>query len=162
TGVQTCALPISERDRARHWCVNYPHPRAAARRSAGGARLSVSCRGAAGGRVGGGRQRGGGGGLLRGGARVGGVGFPGMGADVAGAWDCGHAPVHAVLTRSRPEDRSTADEPGKGPFRAQKRGPHGIVGALLFGIFSFRWGHTPTVGVGGAVTVGSCAPPPPQ
>lgn len=53
---------------------------------------------------------------------------------------------------------------GEGPFRAQKKGgPHGIVGALLFGIFSFRRGHTPTVGVGGAVTVWSGAlPPPPQ
>src|SRR5690606_21509314 len=45
--------------------------------------------------------------------------------------------------------------------RAQKKGPHGIVGALLFG--DIQRGHTPTVGVGGAVTVGSCVlPPPPQ
>src|SRR5690606_31446030 len=90
---RTCA----ERDRARHWCVDHPHPRAAARRGAGGARLSVSCRGAAGGRVGGGRHCGGGGGLLRGGARVGGVGFPGVGAGVAGAWDWWYAPVHAAV-----------------------------------------------------------------
>src|SRR5690554_1639134 len=107
---RTCA----ERDRARHWCVDYPYPRAAARRCAGGARLSVSCRGAAGGRVGGGRHRGGGGGLLRGGARVGGVGFPGLGAGVAGAWDWWYAPVHAAVATLK------------------KRGPHGIVGALLF------------------------------
>src|SRR5690606_1077200 len=128
----------AERDRARHCCVNYPHPRAAARRSAGGARLSVSCRGAAGGRVGGGRHRGGGGGLLRGGARGGGVGSLGVGGGVAGACAWGYGPVRAALTRSRPEDRSTEDEPGKGPSRVQKRSPKGIGGALLFGIFSFR------------------------
>src|SRR5690606_13237618 len=69
----------------------------AARGGAGGARLSVSCRGAAGGRVGGGRHRGGGGGLLRGGARVGGVGVAGVGAGVAGAWDWWYAPVHAAV-----------------------------------------------------------------
>src|SRR5690606_4933036 len=117
---RTCA----ERDRARHWCVNHPHPRAAARRSAGGARLSVSCRGAAGGSVGGGRHRGGGGSLLRGGARVGGVGFPGLGAGVAGAWDWWYAPVHAAVVDGF---RARLDE---GPFRAQKRAPTALWGPL--------------------------------
>src|SRR5690554_4717935 len=150
---RTCA----ERDRARHWCVDYPYPRAAARRGAGGARLSVSCRGAAGGSVGGDRHRGRRRDLLHGGPLPGGAGFPGLGTGVAGAWDWWYAPVHAAVATVLGLDWTKRFIP------RSKKGPHGIVGALLFGIFSFRRGHTPTVGVGGAVTVGSCVlPPPPQ
>src|SRR5690606_7232518 len=57
--------------------------------------------------------------------------------------------------------RARLDE---GSFRAQKKGAlTALWGPFCSGYSALRRGHTPTVGVGGAVTVGSCAlPPPPQ
>src|SRR5690606_269656 len=121
---------FAARDRARRCSVSRPHPRATAGKRYGGARLSVAWRGAGGDSVGGGRHRGGGGSLRRGGARVGGVGFAGLGAGVAGAWDWWYAPVHAAVGDGF---RARLDE---GPFRAQKRAPTALWGPLLFGIFS--------------------------